>query len=284
MLSPIFQKYVMLHTLLFYRSVTLPQRPVSIECDKVSGESGKGSMRPRMHSHDGSTATVESPEDRRHPPMKKRKSIFERVKNMSAKKKVYQSSSSGNGHVILLGIKAREEEDPICHSLEDVRMPEFPAKVYSIQKDKHPSIQPDSPDGRCLREDHVFMPPLSQSVPSSPVLDRRGSFPLLKSHEEYEQAARTGIPKQSYSASRLRHHRVLSVPNSRENPPSPLLKLQQPNPPAISLSGPGYFRSSMSPSMQISQSSLRTQPTNADPFIEADDEAPLVTTQVSVSC
>lgn len=255
--------------------MTLPQRPVSIDCDKVSGERGKGFVRPRKYSHDGSMmVTVDVPEEGRgQPPVKKKKSIFERVRNMSAKKKIYQPTSSGNEHVILLGIKGKGEEDPVCHSLEDVRMPEFPARVYSIQKGKQPHIQPDSPKERYLQDEHAFMPTLSQSMPSSPVLDRRESLPALKSHEEHAQAAKTGLSKQSYSASRWRHHRVLSVPNAHETTPSPLLKLQQPNPPGTSFPGPSSFRSSMSPSIENSQSSIRT---------EADDEAPRVAAQVSI--
>lgn len=264
--------------------MTLPQRPVSIEGDKVSTQRGKTPVRHRTYSHDESMVTAVSPDEGgQQQPVKKRKSIFRRVKNFSTKKKIHQTNATGNDQVILLGMRAKGEDDPVCRSLEDVRMPEFPAKVYSIQKkDKHRLIQRDNPDGHYLHEEHAFMPALSQSVPSSPILERRGTVPLLKSHEEYVQAAKMGAPTQSYSASRSGHHRVLSVPNSRENHLSPLLRLQQPNPPATSVPGSGHFRSSLSPSMESSQLSLRTQSTNADSFLEADDEAPRVVAQVSV--
>ena len=233
-------------------------------------------MRPRKYSHDGSVlATVEDLEERRRqPPVKKKKSIFERVKNMSAKKKVHHSTSSGNGHVILLGITGKGEEEPVCHSFEDVRVPEFRAKVYSTQKDKHPH-------GHSIHDEHVIMPTLSQSVPSSPVLERHGRLPVLKSHKENAQAARSSTPKQSYSASQLPHQKVVSVTNVRESPPSPLLKLQQPNPPAISVPGRSYFRSSTSPNLENSQSSIRIQATSCGSFTETND-TPRVAAQVSV--
>jgi len=232
-------------------------------------------VRPRKYSHDGSVlATVEALEEhRRQPPVKKRKSILERVKNMSAKKKVHHPTSSGNSHVILLGITGKGEEEPVCHSLEDVRVPEFRAKVYSTQKDKHPH-------GHSINDEHVI-PTLSQSVPSSPVLERNGCLPVLKSHIDNTQAARSITTKQSYSASQLPHQKVVSVPNVRESSPSPLLKLQQPNPPAISVPGLSYFRSSTSPNLENSQSSIRSQATTCGSFTETND-TPRVAAQVSV--
>lgn len=230
-------------------------------------------VRPRKYPHDGSMlGTVKDLEEhRRQPPVKKRKSIFERVKNMSAKKKVHHPTSSGNAHVTLLGITGKGEEEPVCHSLEDVRLP---AKVYSIQKDKHP-------DGHSIHDEHVIMPMLSQSVPSSPVLDRHERLPVLKSHKENVQASRSSTPKQCYSASKLSHQKRVSVPNVRESPPSPVLKLQQPNPPAISVPGLSYFRSNTSPNLENSQSSIRIQDTNCGSFTETND-APHVAAQVSV--
>ena len=262
--------------------MTLPQRPLSIEGDKVPTQKGKPSVRLRTYSHGESAVTTVSPDEGgQQQPVKKKKNIFRRVKNFSTKKKIHQTNPNGDSQVILLGMRAKGEADHIFRSMEDVRMPEFPGKVYSIQKDKHPFIPRDIPDGQYLLEEPAFMPALSQSVPSSPILDRRGSLPALKLHEENAQAAKTRVPVRSYSASRSGHHRVLSVSNTRENHVSPLLKLQQPNPPATSVPGSGLFRLSPSPGMESSQLSLRTQSTNADSFLEADDEASHVA-QVSV--